>query len=73
MNHQPLPKQRCRKSRDHDQQEESGDQAPLDHKERQNCEAAEVPKIAEPYHGDIAISDRSQSYGVEDSKPTTIR
>ena len=36
-------------------------------------EAAKLPEIARPYHGDIAISDRSQSYGVEDSKPTTIR
>ena len=36
-------------------------------------EAAKLPEIAEPYHDDIAVSRRSQSYGVEDSKPTTIR
>ena len=36
-------------------------------------EAAELREIAYSYHGDIAISDRSQSYGVEDSQPTTIR
>ena len=36
-------------------------------------EAAKLLKIACLYHDDIAISDRSQSYGVEDSKPTTIR
>ena len=36
-------------------------------------EAAKLPEIANPYHDDIAISDRSQSYGVEGAKPTTIR
>ena len=73
MNHQPLPKQRCRESKDPDHQEESGDQAPLDHEERQKREAAKLPEIACPYHDDIAISGRSKNYGVEDSKPTSIR
>ena len=40
-------------------------------------EAAKLAEIACPYHDldhdDIAISDRSHNYGVEDSKPTTIR
>ena len=30
--------------------------------------AAKLPEIAYPYHDDIAVSRRSQSYGVEDSK-----
>ena len=34
---------------------------------------AAMPEIAEPYRDDIAISRRSQSCGVEDSKPTNIR
>ena len=36
-------------------------------------EAAKLSEIAYPHHDDIAISDRIQSYGVEDSKPPTIR
>ena len=36
-------------------------------------EAAKLPEIACPYHGDIAIYDRSQNYGVEGAKSTTIR
>ena len=65
VRHQPLPKQRRRESRDPDHQEESGDQTPLDHEERQKREAAKLPEIACPYHDDIAISDRSKNYGVE--------
>ena len=36
-------------------------------------EVAKLPETACPYHDDIAIADRSQRYGVEDSKVTTIR
>ena len=71
-----LPKQRCRESKDSkdpDHQEEEGDQAPLDHDERQKRGAAKLAKVAYPHHDDVAISDRSRSYGVEDSKPTPIR
>ena len=36
-------------------------------------EAAKLLEIAYPYHDGIAISGRSKNYGVEDSKPTSIR
>ena len=36
-------------------------------------EAAKLLEIACPYHDDKAISGRSKNYGVEDSKPTSIR
>ena len=36
-------------------------------------EAVELPELAYSYHGDITISDRSQSYGVAGAKSTTRR
>ena len=60
MNHQPLPEQRRRESKDPDHREEKVTRRRSTTMSAVKREAAKLLEIAYPYHDDIAISDRSQ-------------
>ena len=60
MKHQPLPKQRCRESKDPDHQEEEATRRRSTTMSAVKREAAKLLEIAYPYHDDIATSDRRQ-------------